>query len=169
MRILRAHLTGLSTSMYLCRWGFALPAMDWSTTMLGCCMIAYIQYIHVHTQINHENCQTVKPHTQEHRLKQSFLALLNQFDMAQLVMEPTHIQGNTLDLLCTNDSQVVHDVEVIYPGLSDHCIIQATIDAKMQVTKKPLHTVKQYHKADSDKFSDEMWRLKHDLANIDVC
>ena len=38
-----------------------------------------------------------------------------------------HIHGNTLDLLCVNDTSIVCSTKVITPGLSDHSIITAEV------------------------------------------
>jgi len=50
--------------------------------------------------------------------------------MQQLVTQPTHIYGNILDLICTNNTTLVTlvtDIDIISPGLSDHYIITAVL------------------------------------------
>jgi len=110
---------------------------------------------------------SVKSFAQECKLNQSFLALLHLLDFAQLIKEPTHIHVNILNLLCTNRSEKIHNVEVIYPGLSDHSIIQATLSINLQTSTRATRMVRVYHKADADKFSEIMWKLKHDLSAMD--
>ena len=53
--------------------------------------------------------------------------MLHENSLTQIIREPTHIHGNTLDLLCVNDTSIVCSTEVITPGLSDHSIITAEV------------------------------------------
>ena len=52
--------------------------------------------------------QTIKPHSQDRKLHRLFLDILAQQNLQQLVDKPTHIHGNTLDLICTNQPEMVH-------------------------------------------------------------
>ena len=71
--------------------------------------------------INWRNC-TIQPSPQEHRLKK-FFCYSHPIWHVPMGSKLTRIQGNTLDFFCSISFWVVHDVEVIYPGLSNHCII----------------------------------------------
>lgn len=119
----------------------------------------------------HINWHTYQPKlkAQDKVLHNSFLCMLNFYNLSQLITSPTHIHGNTLDLLCTNSPQDLTSQDVIFPGLSDHAMIKANIrwnKAKDHhiVTSK---TVKDYHRVDINKFREDMQRTKHDLDELD--
>ena len=68
---------------------------------------------------------------------QSFLSLLDSFNLQQLVKDTTHKKGHILDVLITNEQDKCHDVMVSDVGLSDHYLITATLDYSP-------HTVTEY-------------------------
>ena len=45
---------------------------------------------------------TVKPSTPDKRTQNEFINILLEHGLHQLILEPTHILGNTLDLICTD-------------------------------------------------------------------
>ena len=57
--------------------------------------------------------------------------------MAQRVDQPTHQDGNVLDLLTDgDDSDIISNVNVVNPGLSDHSLV--TSDINVRRTKPEL-------------------------------
>ena len=55
---------------------------------------------------------------------------LNQLGFSQLMKEPTHIRGRTIDLIYFRDGSVIHENPIIHrysPYYSDHDAICATI------------------------------------------
>ena len=60
--------------------------------------------------------------TQDQSLQLEFLDVLAETNKHQLFTKPTHIHGNTQDLICTTSPETIsHDI--VLPGLSDHAII----------------------------------------------
>ena len=86
-----------------------------------------------------------------------FINLLAEHNLEQLIHEPTHIAGNTLDLLCTDLAFKIENVSVIQPGISDHFMIEAKILATQTEKSKSLRPpVKLFHKVDFAQFSDDL-------------
>ena len=80
------------------------------------------------------------------RLYDSFIETMSDFNLSQMVREPTR-QGNILDLFLTTNHTLVNSVNVI-PGLSDHNIVKCLVDTKPASTKKAPRKVHLYRKAD---------------------
>ena len=87
--------------------------------------------------------------------------------MKQMVSSPTHVLGNTFDLVCTNNLDDIHGVEVVSPGLSDHSIIlvhfKQTADT---ITQKP-RTIKLYKKANVEAFREETQKTIDELRQME--
>jgi Endonuclease-reverse transcriptase len=67
--------------------------------------------------------------------------------LEQLIDFPTHVRGNTLDLLLTNIPENISNIyDAGHLGCSDHCMIRFDID--MHATTKPTVTVKNWKRAD---------------------
>ena len=108
--------------------------------------------------------------------------MLLENGMQQLVTQPTHILGNVLDLICTNNSKLITDIDVISPGLSDHHIITAKVNHVRQTTLQSApKVIKLYKRVNTTDFRkslqstcdqlegmnnpSEMWALfKRDLS-----
>ena len=60
-----------------------------------------------------------------------FCDFIFQYNLSQLIESPTHIQGNTLDLVLTNDPELVSDLSIhthlSHTLNSDHFIIPFTV------------------------------------------
>ena len=90
--------------------------------------------------------------------------------MKQLVTDPTHIHGNTLDLLCSSRPDHVMNTAVKCPGVSDHFIITASVilDVSTSIIRSN-YTVKLYRQRDvdiDDGFQQDMDRMKDKLSEI---
>ena len=57
----------------------------------------------------------------------------NEFYLSQEVNTPTHRKGNVLDLIFTNNSEMLHSYECNDTILSDHYLINAKINYKNEV------------------------------------
>ena len=79
------------------------------------------------------------------RLNDSFIETMSDFNLSQMVRDPTR-QGNILDLFLTTNHTLVSSVNVI-PGLSDHNIVKSLVDTKPASTKKAPRKVHLYRKA----------------------
>jgi len=84
-------------------------------------------------------------------LHQQFQLFLVEHDMTQLVELPTHIKGNTLDLVCTNNAPSIL-TQIITPGISDHFIIEVQIRHCHPNSQSKPKAYKMYHKADVNLF-----------------
>ena len=80
------------------------------------------------------------------RLYDSFIETMSDFDLSQMVRDPTG-QGNILDLFLTTNHTLVNSVNII-SGLSDHNIVKCLVDTKPSSTKKAPRKVHLYRKAD---------------------
>ena len=70
-----------------------------------------------------------------------FCDLLFQLNLFQLVDEPTYNQGNTLDLIITNNEDIVYNISIhphYQPISSDHFIV--TLSVKLHADHIPSHT-----------------------------
>ena len=77
--------------------------------------------------------------------------------LEQLVTDPINVQGNTLDLICTNAPGHVVKTEIFQPGLSDHHIVTATLKHNTsKVAIKEEHTIRLYKKVDQLSFHQDM-------------
>ena len=86
--------------------------------------------------------------------------MLHELNLVQIIKEPTHIHGNTLDIVCVSDISVISSYDVVMPGLSDHCIIILEL-----TNNSPSHLFSQHknqreilvhRKADTIKFRERM-------------
>ena len=86
--------------------------------------------------------------------------------MKQLVTDPTHIRGTTLDLLCSSRPDHVMSTAVKCPGVSHHFIITASVILDVSTSIRSNYTVKLYRDVDMDSFQQDMERMKHKLSEI---
>lgn len=114
------------------------------------------------------NLRQLKHDCQHKQIHSEFLDILNDFMLDQIITEPTHIMGNTLDLLCTNTPGYILQTDIIQPGLSDHYIISATLKPIVQRLSSKTHiAVKKYKEADDEAFHENMQKLSMDLATME--
>ncbi|KAF6036647.1 hypothetical protein EB796_005040 [Bugula neritina] len=91
----------------------------------------------------------VKESSSRKSLHFSFLNNLKANGFHQLVTEPTHIAGNTLDLVITNNCNIVDNINIINPGISDHYMVSFRLSFLKAKPDYILRTKKLYHKADT--------------------
>ena len=82
-----------------------------------------------------------------------FCDLVYKYNLSQLISHPTHIQGNILDLILTNDTNFVHNISISNsnscPPTSDHYKISFHISASTPPKpKSKTHYILNYSKAD---------------------
>jgi len=87
--------------------------------------------------------------------------------MTQVVKGSTHLLGNTLDLTCTNQPNVICDTEIISPGLSDHSLIIAHVQSATTATLRNLQTFRLYKKANQKAFQEDMQKTSEALAVLE--
>ena len=88
----------------------------------------------------------LKPNPTFPRLHHAFADTLCNFGLVQLVEELTR-QENTLDLIVTNNPQLIPRVEVL-PGLSDHDAVFCEVYIHPQIRKQVPRLIPLYSKAD---------------------
>ena len=98
-------------------------------------------------------------------LHESFLSFLFENSLTQIIQTSTHIKGNTLDLICTNNPATV-STNVVYPGLSDHYIIDAQLRYFNSRSLTETRKLRLYHKADIDVFQEHLWPTQCKLAEM---
>ena len=93
-----------------------------------------------------EDVPFIRPGCTLTKLYDGFIETLNDFNLMQMVREPTR-GGNILDLFLTTNHTLVESVSII-PGLSDHNIVKCIVNSKPKVVKKAPRKTLLYRKAD---------------------
>jgi len=113
------------------------------------------------------NTKAVKPLTPYKRIHQNFLNVLNSYTMTQVVKGSTHLLGNTLDLICTNQPNVIFDTEIISLGLIDHSLIVAHVQSATTATLRKPQTFRLCKKANQEAFQEAMQKTSDALAVLE--
>ena len=90
---------------------------------------------------------------------QLFLDTFSNFGLEQLVNGPTHSKGNILDLVLTDKSRLITDLNVIdanKPCKSDHCAINFKLRAKVKRIKMVKREVFNFKRADWVSLNDSL-------------
>ena len=96
-------------------------------------------------------------------IDQLFLDTFSNFELEQLISVPTHIKGNTLDLLLTDRSGLISDVDVSdssLPCKSDHFCLNFNLKSKFKRLKLQKREVYNFKRANWD-------GLNSDLNSVD--
>ena len=111
----------------------------------------------------------LRPQCQYRGLHRQFIATLLENGMEQVILDGTHIHGNTLDIVCTNSSTTISSAEVISPGLSDHFIISASINTetkRQHVLSPETRYIHIYRNVDIEGFRRSMNPVEQELTNM---
>lgn len=90
--------------------------------------------------------------------------------LEQLVQFPTHTKGNTLDLVLSNNPDLVYEIaDTGRIGKSDHCILMVTIMVEPSFQQEDS-IVQDWRKADWDRIRQELGSTDWDkeLTNLDI-
>ena len=82
----------------------------------------------------------------------NFLALIDSFDLRQMVSFSTHINGHSLDLVIVRNSEPlgpVENIETIDPALSDHLAVKFKIPITKQPFKRKMIKYRNFKSLDS--------------------
>ena len=92
----------------------------------------------------------------DNTMTQKFNGMLDDFDLCQSVLVPTHTAGHTLDVFITSKSNPLKSLVVHPPDVSDHSLIIA--DLPIIRSKPPAHyaTVRGWKKMDHEKFRQDL-------------
>lgn len=66
-------------------------------------------------------------------LTKDFLALIDIFNLAQWVSEPTHLKGHSLDLVFSYDLDI-RITDIRDSGISDHSVVMFNVTLPMVLT-----------------------------------
>ena len=109
----------------------------------------------------------LKHNAQHKQVHDEFLTLLKENNLQQLVKLPTHVLGNTLDLICTNSSELIKDIEVISPGMSDHYLITSQLvhHKPTELTTQP-RKITLYKQVEVENYRGFMQKTADQLAEM---
>ena len=102
---------------------------------------------------------------------QQLLDILLEHNMTQVITEPTHIMGNTLDLICTNNIDILKSTQITTPGLSDHSILTAELTIPAAISSahhklKKVRDIRIHKKADAKVFEQTVGNLANELSEM---
>ena len=80
-------------------------------------------------------------------INKNVLDIVNNHSLTQVVQEPTHCK-NTPDLIFTTSPDLMDEIQTT-PGISNHHAATALYRSKLNINKKPKHTVYMYGKAEN--------------------
>ena len=95
---------------------------------------------------------------------EDFISLLDDFDLVQMVSEPTRSE-NVLDFFLTSNHTLVDEIK-ISPGIADHDIVVAKVNVKPKITKQIPRKVPLFRKANWLDFKTYMTEKKNEILNL---
>ena len=107
----------------------------------------------------------LKPKAEYPALHNHLVDLLNDLGMEQLITEPTHEDGNTLDLVITNTPSLIPRVEVMN-GVSDHDIVYFELRSKVVIKNTRTKPMPIYDKANWTEIRGDMALLRGTIENM---
>ena len=118
---------------------------------------------------------SVKPLSTRKMLHENALEIINNADFVQMIHEPTHNLGNTLDLILVNRSaldELYCDCDVL-PYVSDHKMILADVhpqDFQKYIPKntKPQKQRLNFQKADYDKIEQKFETFMNNVDDSNI-
>ena len=107
--------------------------------------------------------------------EQSFLDLFSDLALTQIINQPTHIKGNTLDIVLTKLPQSISNMKILDIDVvckSDHNPISFNLKAKISRTKSHTRQIYNFSKANWTGLNEDLakvnWRQKlHNTGNIE--
>ena len=128
--------------------------------------------------INWKDSSTITGATNdEKQMVQLLSSFANEFFMTQIISEPTHYQGNTLDLIFTNNRDLIYNCEYVSPlrSVSHHKLVEVAtkLDVQIEAASSPQKKIRS-ETIDSpfttlNFYSDEVdWlSIEEDFSNVD--
>ena len=94
-----------------------------------------------------------------------FNQILSTFGFSQLIEKPTHVSGNTLDLLITNQEEIkIKDIVIDEVNYSDHCFIFFKIPWEFKKPQDEIISIKNYKGINLDKFKNDIVSKVNDFT-----
>ena len=81
-----------------------------------------------------------------------FSTALDSRGLHQLVKEPTHVRGHTLDVVIASDSSSVTSIQVDPPVVSDHSLIDMTLSQNLESVQRRTVLRRAWSRIDRDAF-----------------
>ena len=101
--------------------------------------------------------------------QQSFLDLFDNLGLSQLIKEPTHEKGNTLDLILTDRTDSITDLKVLAQNSickSDHFPITFKLTATVNRKKSSKRQIYNFKKANWTKLNEDFSNVEwNDIFN----
>jgi len=94
----------------------------------------------------------------------SLIYITLDHNLTQLVMSPTWLQ-NILDLFLTNNTSEISNINVL-PGISDHEVIQSTVDIIPKPSKQVQRKIYLYSEAPWDTIKEKLSELVSDMLAL---
>jgi len=112
---------------------------------------------------------TIKNGTQYKDRYLLFKSFLDDYNLVQVIEEPTRVHGNTLDLICTTNP--IHiSASVLRPGISDHYLLDININHCLRISSKPIRSTRHYKRSNNEKFQEilhsTLLELNHFLRKL---
>ena len=83
-----------------------------------------------------------------------FNSILSSFGLTQLIDQPTHIAGNTLDLVITNKTETqIKDINIDPVNFSDHSFVFFKVPFEFKISNVKMVSVKIYKEINSETFN----------------
>lgn len=105
----------------------------------------------------------------------SFLNLFNDLGLSQLISEPTHRSGNTLDVLLSNTPPLIENIIVSFPGShvsSDHSYITFSIRSHIKRKKIAKRSIYNFKRANWTNLNNDLsrvdWQYLLDSTDVDT-
>lgn len=104
-----------------------------------------------------------------HGINSFFIDTIREQNLSQMVTESTHIKGNVLDLILTNDAKCIKKMQII-PGLSDHYAVDLEIQNMFYIIEKlPRPGLRKHyimHKANEPEITKDLGALKKQVDSM---
>ena len=113
---------------------------------------------------SHEHVPSMKSGQGFPTIYEDFISLLDDFDLVQMVSEPTRGE-NVLDFFLTSNHTLVDEIK-ISPGIADHDIVVAKVNVKPKITKQIPRKVPLFRKANWSDFKTYMTEKKNEILNL---
>ena len=107
------------------------------------------------------------------KLQNKFIQTFNDLNLEQLINQPTHKNGNILDILLTNSPEIISDIEVTEENeicKSDHFGILFFVDIKVSRKKSRKRKIFNFKKAKWDDLNNKLRHVNwnHILKHCDA-
>lgn len=136
-------VNGSSVSQFLCEFSTFLEHL---VLLPGEILVMGDFNFHVNDPTNHS--------------AREFAFLLDTYNMSQHVTDPTHQSGHTLDLLITREgSDLISDVQVHVPWISDHGVVQFKITTSKPRFPRKTIVFRRWKSLDINQFQQDVAKI----------